>query len=118
MGAPPPNLPTMGARYKIDPKKKRGSFVHHWLSTGRYTVAGVETSGGPPGQLSYAFARGASKQHGPLLFSNPCSFTKWGHKVPGDPHPSANCTVGGDHGETCGTSYSSMKKLMYTQVPM
>ena len=68
----------------------------------------------PPGQLTYSFIRGASKQHGTLMSSDVCTFTQWGHKVPGDPNPSPTCTSGNDHGPTCGTSYSAMKRMMYT----
>lgn len=90
----------------------RGVFTHHYLSQGLYTLAGAELSGGPPAQLSYAFARGAAKQYGTLLLSNVCSFTKWGHKVPGDPN--TDCSSGSDHGDTCGTSYSAMRRMMWT----
>lgn len=40
----------------------RGVFTHYYLQTGFYTIAGAETSGGPPGQLAYSFIRGAGKQ--------------------------------------------------------
>jgi hypothetical protein len=80
----------------------RGVFTHYYLQTGVYTIAGAEESGGPPAQLTYAFLRGAAKQYGTLVLSNVCSFTRWGHKIPGDPSPSHACTSGGDHGPTCG----------------
>ena len=91
-------------------------FTHYYLQTGLYTLAGAELSGGPQAQLTYAFTRGAAKQYGTLLLSNVCSFTRWGHKVPGDPSPSASCETGADHGDTCGTSYSAMKRMLYTLI--
>ena len=91
----------------------RGVYPHHYLQTGLYTIAGAELSGGPPAQMTYAFIRGASKQHGTLLFSDVCTFTNWGHKVPGDPAPTKCSRGSGFHGPTCGTSYSAMKRLLF-----
>ena len=53
--------------------------------------------------------------HGTLLFSDVCTFTRWGHKVPGDPAPTGGgCARGSaSHGPTCGTSYSAMQRLTY-----
>lgn len=92
----------------------RGVFVHYYLQTGLYTLAGAELSGGLNAQLTYAFVRGAAKQYGTLLLSNVCSFTRWGHKIPADPSPTPSCERGSDHGDTCGTSYSAMKRMLYT----
>lgn len=99
-----------GKLYVLD----RGVFAHYYLPTGLYTVAGAELSGSTNAQLTYAFVRGAAKQYGTLLLSNVCSFTRWGHKIPADPSPTPSCERGSDHGDTCGTSYSSMKRLLYT----
>ena len=73
---------------------------------GRRIPTALRAAGRPPGQLTYAFIRGAAKQHGTLIFDSVCTFTDWGHKVPGDPAPSPTCTNGNDHGPTCGASYS------------
>jgi hypothetical protein len=94
----------------------RSVFTPYYLQTGLYTLAGAELSGGTNTQLSYAFIRGAAKQHGTLLLSNVCSFTRWGHKIPGDPSPSPSCERSSDHGETCGTSYSAMKRILYSLI--
>lgn len=91
--------------------------VHHWLKTGFYTVAGAETSqSNGNAQVLYAFVRGAAKQYGTLWFGQVSIFNTFGHKIPGDPNPTPTCVDQSSHSDTCGTSYSLMKRLLYTQL--
>lgn len=91
--------------------------VHHWLKTGFYTNAGAETSqSNGNAQVLYAFVRGAAKQYGVLWFGQVSIFNWFGYKIPGDPNPSNECNSQSDHSSTCGTSYSLMKRLMYSQL--
>ena len=91
--------------------------IHHWLKTGFYTNAGAETSqSNGNAQVLYAFVRGAAKQYGLLWFGQVSIFNAFGHKVPGDPNPDSDCTGQSSHSATCGTSYSLMKRLMYSQL--
>ena len=91
--------------------------VHAWLKTGFYHNAGAETSqSNGNAQVLYAFVRGASKQYGTLWFGQVSIYNWFGVKVPGDANPSPACVDQSSHGETCGTSYSLMKRLMYTQL--
>jgi hypothetical protein len=91
--------------------------VHHWLKTGFYTNAGAETSQtNGNAQVLYAFVRGAGKQFGVLWLGQVSIFNWFGHKIPGDLNPTADCLTQSDHSATCGTSLSLMKRLMYTQL--
>ena len=91
--------------------------VHAWLKTGFYHNAGAETSqSNGNAQVLYAFVRGAAKQYGTLWFGQVSIYDWFGVKVPGDPSPSPACVDQSSHGEVCGTSYSLMKRLMYTQL--
>jgi hypothetical protein len=91
--------------------------VHHWLKTGFYTSAGAETSqSNGNAQVLYAFVRGAAKQYGSLWFGQVSIYNSFGFKVPGDENPSPACVDQSSHSATCGTSYSLMKRLMYSQL--
>jgi hypothetical protein len=91
--------------------------VHHWLKTGLYTLAGAETSqSNGNAQVLYAFVRGAAKSYGTLYYGQVSIFNWFGYKIPGDPSPSTDCVDQSSHSDTCGTSFSLMKRLMYTQL--
>lgn len=91
--------------------------VHHWLKTGLYTLAGSETSqSNGNAQVLYAFDRGAAKSYGALWYGQVSIFNWFGHKIPGDPSPTSDCSDQSSHSDTCGTSFSLMKRLMYMQL--
>lgn len=87
------------------------TFGHYLLKEGTYVLLGAETAQVlPNSQVTYAFIRGAGKQHGVPWFGNVSIFNRWGHK-------SYDSTAdGATHGPTLGTSLSLMKRLLYSHI--
>ncbi len=87
------------------------TFGHYLLKEGTYVLLGAETAQVlPNSQVTYAFIRGAGKQHGVPWFGNVSIFNRWGHK---SYDPTAD---GVTHGPTLGTSLSLMKRLLYSHI--
>jgi hypothetical protein len=89
------------------------NFGHYLLKEGTFTLLGAETAQAlPNNQVTYAFIRGAGKQHGVPWFGNVSIFNRWGHKS----YDSAAGGLGDTYGPTLGTSLSLMKRLLYTHI--
>ena len=89
------------------------TFGHYLLKEGTFTLLGAETAQAlPNNQVTYAFIRGAGKQHGVPWFGNVSIFNRWGHKS----YDSAAGGPGDTYGPTLGTSLSLMKRLLYTHI--
>ena len=86
------------------------------------STAGAETSqSNGNAQILYSFIRGAGKQYAVPWYGQVSIFNWFGYKIPGDPEPTHppgadQCRDQSSHSESCGTSLSLMKRLMYTQL--
>lgn len=101
------------------------TFLHYFAKQGNAVILGAETAQALPcANVWYSFIRGAGKQYGLLWFGNASIWNRWGWKDydKEDAGPEYDEEVGGnltsndlEHGPTCGTSLSLLKRLLYTE---
>ena len=101
------------------------TFPHYFAKQGNAVLLGAETAQALPcANMWYSFIRGAGKQYGLLWFGNASIWNRWGWKDydKEDAGPEYDEEVGGnltsndlEHGPTCGTSLSLLKRLLYTE---
>lgn len=101
------------------------TFPHYFAKQGNAVILGAETAQALPcANMWYSFIRGAGKQYGLLWFGNASIWNRWGWKDydKEDAGPEYDEEVGGnltsndlEHGPTCGTSLSLLKRLLYTE---
>jgi hypothetical protein len=88
------------------------NFGHYFAAMGDHILLGAETAQALPNtNLWYAYLRGAGKQYGLLWFGNASVWNRFGWKTYSS---RGGAGTGEEHGPECRTSFSLLRRLLYT----